>query len=155
MNSFKEVNLFSDLPKKKYGKFYKWLKKQKNRDDPVGDLAIDALRDESFPTDTDSFVIIKNHLSFNRACEKAIQALTEAFNEFKNKNRSGISLKLRFEVFKADNYKCRICGVSAKDEGVKLEVDHVVPKAEGGSDDKSNLWTLCFKCNRGKGTSKL
>ena len=39
----KVANLFSDIPKKKFGKFYRWLKKQKERDDPIGDLANDAL----------------------------------------------------------------------------------------------------------------
>jgi 5-methylcytosine-specific restriction endonuclease McrA len=153
----KVVNLFSDIPKKKYGKFYNWLKKQKERDDPIGDLANDVSTDKSFPTEVDSYKTIKNHMIFKRDCDEAIQALKEAFDEFniKNKNRSGISLKLRFEIFKTDNYKCRLCGASAKDKGVKLEVDHILPIAKGGTDDKSNLWTLCFKCNRGKGISKL
>lgn len=151
------VNLFSDAPKKKYGKFYCWLKKQIDREDPIGDLAHDALEDKSFPFETDSYKIIKNHLLFKQACFEAIQALKEAFDEYdtKRKSRTRGSLKLRFEVFKKDDYKCRICGVSAKDEGVKLEVDHKIPKAKGGTDHISNLWTLCFKCNRGKGVSKL
>lgn len=150
-------NLFSDLPKKKARRFYRWLKKQQQRNDPIGDLAVEALSDACFPSDTDSLVLIKNHLNFHGAFDEAIQALTEAFNEFKKKkqNRSSISLKTRFEVLKADDYKCRICGASVKDEGVQLEVDHKLSRAEGGTDDKSNLWTLCFKCNRGKGTSEL
>jgi uncharacterized protein YozE (UPF0346 family) len=153
----KVANLFSDIPKKKFGKFYRWLKKQKERDDPIGDLANDALTDKSFPTETDSIKIIKGHLMFSRASDEAIQALHEAFDEFerKNKSRSGISLKLRFEIFKADNYKCQICGASAREDSVKLEIDHKIPKTKGGTDDRTNLWTLCFKCNRGKGKDKL
>jgi 5-methylcytosine-specific restriction endonuclease McrA len=38
---------------------------------------------------------------------------------------------------------------------VVLEVDHVVPRAEGGSDDTMNLVTSCFDCNRGKGAVPL
>jgi uncharacterized protein YozE (UPF0346 family) len=157
LRSPKVFNLFYNLPKKEYSKFYRWLLKQKDRNDPIGDLANDALSDKSFPINSDSFVNIKKHLNFKGACYEAIQALTEAFKEYKKKNpkRSTISLKLRFEIFKADNYKCSVCGASAKDEGVQLEVDHKIAKADGGSDDKSNLWTLCFKCNRGKGKSKL
>src|SRR5690606_32808062 len=85
----KVENLFSDIPKKKFGRFYRWLKKQKERDDPIGDLANDALTDKSFPTETDSLKIIKDHLMFSRACDEAIQALNEAFDEFKSniKNR--------------------------------------------------------------------
>ncbi len=31
-----------------------------------------------------------------------------------------------------------------------LEVDHIVPRNQGGSDDLSNLQSLCFRCNAGK-----
>ena len=31
-----------------------------------------------------------------------------------------------------------------------LEVDHIVPKNHGGSDDFSNLQSLCFRCNAAK-----
>lgn len=153
----KAVNIFSDIPQKKIGRFYRWLKKQKDRDDPIGDLANDALSDKFFPTETDSLEVIKTHLIVKRPCDEAIQALDEAFDEFKkkNRNRPGISLKDRFEIFKADDYKCRICGASAKEDGVKLEIDHKIPIAKGGTDDKSNLWTLCFNCNRGNGKNKL
>ena len=34
-----------------------------------------------------------------------------------------------------------------------LEVDHIVPKNQGGSDDLSNLQALCFRCNAGKQAS--
>jgi len=31
-----------------------------------------------------------------------------------------------------------------------LEVDHIVPKSQGGPDASSNLQALCFRCNAGK-----
>ncbi len=31
-----------------------------------------------------------------------------------------------------------------------LEVDHIIPKNQGGSDDLRNLQALCFRCNAGK-----
>ena len=31
-----------------------------------------------------------------------------------------------------------------------LEVDHILPRNHGGSDDLSNLQALCFRCNAGK-----
>ena len=61
--------------------------------------------------------------------------------------------KLRFEVFKRDSFKCQYCGRSAP--GVTLEVDHIVPVAEGGKDEILNLITSCRDCNRGKGKTKL
>ena len=36
-----------------------------------------------------------------------------------------------------------------------LEVDHVVPRAEGGSDTLDNLQLLCVRCNRRKGSMSM
>ncbi|MDJ0736019.1 MAG: HNH endonuclease signature motif containing protein [Nostocaceae cyanobacterium] len=33
-----------------------------------------------------------------------------------------------------------------------LEVEHIIPKAKGGSDDEDNLWLACRLCNNYKGT---
>jgi 5-methylcytosine-specific restriction endonuclease McrA len=38
---------------------------------------------------------------------------------------------------------------------IRLEVDHITPRAHGGTNDPSNFWTLCFACNRGKGVKEL
>lgn len=64
--------------------------------------------------------------------------------------RDIMSDSLRYDVLKRDNYRCRICGASAIEDGVKLEVDHIVPVSKGGLTVKSNLQTLCERCNRGK-----
>ncbi len=69
------------------------------------------------------------------------------------KPRSNISPKLRFEVFKRDNFTCRYCG--RKTPQVVLEIDHVVPVAEGGEDSLDNLVTSCWECNRGKGRTLI
>ena len=152
-------NLFSSLSKPKKPEtipFYRWLLKQQDRDDPIGDLAKDIQRDKSFPIRTSSLQKLKDHLITKSPCDEAIQALEEAHAEFKNnkKARSGLSLSLRFDVFRRDNYSCQICGAT-KTDGVKLEIDHKIPVAKGGDDEMNNLWTLCFNCNRGKGTKNL
>lgn len=67
--------------------------------------------------------------------------------------RKTLSKKTRFEVFKRDAFKCQYCGRSAPD--VILEVDHIVPVAEGGKNDLLNLITSCRECNRGKGKRNL
>lgn len=59
-----------------------------------------------------------------------------------------LSKSLRFEVFKRDSFTCQYCGRSAPD--VVLNVDHIHPVAEGGTDDIMNLITSCFDCNNGK-----
>jgi hypothetical protein len=59
-----------------------------------------------------------------------------------------IRKSIRFEVFKRDGFQCAYCGKAPPQ--VCLEVDHVDPKTDGGSDDINNLITACFDCNRGK-----
>ncbi|MCK9628489.1 MAG: HNH endonuclease [Bacteroidales bacterium] len=61
--------------------------------------------------------------------------------------------KDRFEVFKRDGFTCAYCGHHPPD--VTLEVDHIIPVKEGGSDDQENLVTACWDCNRGKGAKPL
>jgi 5-methylcytosine-specific restriction endonuclease McrA len=63
-----------------------------------------------------------------------------------------VNPKLRFEILKRDNYRCQICGATAKYRA-RLEIDHKIPRSRGGTDDPSNLWTFYFTCNRGKGNS--
>lgn len=137
-------------------RFYGWLLRQKRRDDPVGDLANDAVRDESFPKHEPSLEGIRSHLRLRNACVEASCALNEAWYEFKSvsKRRKSISCSRRFEIFRRDDFRCQMCGMTVQD-GARLEVDHKVPVAGEGSDEESNLWTLCFKCNRGKGSLDL
>lgn len=73
---------------------------------------------------------------------------------FAQRQRNMMTQSLRFDVLKRDNYKCRICGRSARD-GVQLEVDHIKPVSQGGKTEMSNLQTLCKDCNRGKGTKSM
>lgn len=46
--------------------------------------------------------------------------------------------------------KCLCCG-----EKLKLEADHIVPLARGGSDDISNIQPLCRNCNAQKATDSI
>lgn len=65
--------------------------------------------------------------------------------------RKPIPLKDRFAILKRDNYRCVKCGASpAADQSVILEIDHIIPVANGGMNDLSNFQTLCRKCNQGK-----
>jgi len=67
--------------------------------------------------------------------------------------RKTISKKNRFEIFKRDKFTCHYCGKTPP--GVLLEVDHIKPVFEGGTNELINLITACFDCNRGKGARKL
>jgi hypothetical protein len=64
-----------------------------------------------------------------------------------------IGKRLRFEVLKRDGFRCRYCGASADD--ARLEVDHVIARANGGGNDATNLATACKACNSGKSDVSL
>ena len=65
--------------------------------------------------------------------------------------RRGISLSLRYEVMKRDEFRCVKCGRSpALTRGVILHVDHTHAWANGGETTLENLQTLCSDCNLGK-----
>jgi hypothetical protein len=64
-----------------------------------------------------------------------------------------VSVRTRFEIFKRDDFRCAYCGRQSPE--VVLEVDHIVPRCEGGSDDPMNLTTSCWECNRGKSGEPL
>lgn len=54
-------------------------------------------------------------------------------------------------LLERDGRKCVYCGA----EGVKLEKDHVIPKAKGGTNRISNLVVACRDCNEKKGKLSL
>ena len=49
-------------------------------------------------------------------------------------------------VLNRDNYTCQCCKGKHKDS--KLEVHHIVFRSQGGSDEESNLITLCHTCHK-------
>lgn len=67
--------------------------------------------------------------------------------------RVTISKKTRFNIFARDSFSCQYCGRTPP--AVILHLDHVIPLAEGGTDDPDNLITACKECNLGKGTKLL
>ena len=64
--------------------------------------------------------------------------------------REPISAALRAAVLKRDNFTCRYCGSGADTPGIRFEIDHLVPVAQGGPTVIDNLVTACASCNRGK-----
>lgn len=55
---------------------------------------------------------------------------------------------VRYEVLKRAKHRCELCG--AHEDHAALHVDHIVPRAKGGSDDLSNFQALCVTCNTSK-----
>jgi 5-methylcytosine-specific restriction endonuclease McrA len=53
----------------------------------------------------------------------------------------------RRNILRRDLYKCAYCGRG----DLRLTIDHIVPKARGGSDSWDNLISACTDCNNKKG----
>jgi hypothetical protein len=67
--------------------------------------------------------------------------------------RKSVGQRLRFEIFKRDEFKCQYCGRTPP--VVVLELDHIVAIANDGDNSDINLITSCVDCNRGKGARSL
>lgn len=67
--------------------------------------------------------------------------------------RKTLSKKVRFDIFKRDEFQCQYCGMSPPN--IVLEVDHIRPASKGGDNSEENLITACFDCNRGKAANDL
>ena len=68
---------------------------------------------------------------------------------------TGISIQLRNEILERNGYTCQLCGNGPGDPDpfnagrkVRLHIDHVIPKSQGGTDKKENLRALCSICNQ-------
>ena len=78
--------------------------------------------------------------------------------------------RLRAAVFRRDGFTCQLCGwrpplLSELDEydgrytigwrdypaSRLLNVDHIIPRVQGGPSELENCQTLCYRCNSKKG----
>jgi 5-methylcytosine-specific restriction endonuclease McrA len=60
---------------------------------------------------------------------------------------------LRTFIKKRDDYKCCSCRNGIENEpNLLLEIDHILPISKGGLTNEENLQTLCWRCNRSKGS---
>lgn len=65
---------------------------------------------------------------------------------------SKISDELRQKVAKSAKYRCGYCLMPQSIIPMPLEIEHILPQAEGGTDDEVNLWLACRACNSHKHT---
>ena len=57
--------------------------------------------------------------------------------------------RIRQEALKRDKHLCQPCQTKGRVTPAK-EVDHIVPKSKGGTDDLDNLQSICVPCHRDK-----
>jgi hypothetical protein len=55
----------------------------------------------------------------------------------------------RESVFQRDKFTCQYCGKQFKK--IKLEIEHIIPKCQGGKSSWDNVVTSCGVCNDKKG----
>ena len=53
---------------------------------------------------------------------------------------------LRQKILERDNYTCQIC--YRKLPADQLIIDHVIPISYGGTDEETNLRTICKECHK-------
>jgi len=82
-------------------------------------------------------------------CERKIKDYIEKRGEriweHRTKSSGYIPGTVRYEVLKRAKYRCELCGVLDSDKA--LEVDHIIPRNNGGADDITNFQALCYSCN--------
>lgn len=72
----------------------------------------------------------------------------ETFERAEGVRRERISDSVRLFVWQRDQGKCVKCGSKSR-----LEFDHIIPIAKGGSNTERNIQLLCEACNRSKGVN--
>jgi len=77
-----------------------------------------------------------------------IEFSTNYSNGSHDVERPPIPESIRHEVWRRDRGQCARCGSRER-----LEYDHIIPIAMGGSNTARNIELLCETCNRQKGAS--
>ncbi len=86
--------------------------------------------------------------------DKRFDRLRREIEAFENLDRADVARReripdaVRLFVWQRDQGKCVKCGSSEK-----IEFDHVIPIAKGGSNTERNIQLLCESCNRSKGAA--
>lgn len=129
----------------------------------------EQFRDKAFYTVDNAFVLFRRALwekRHNVSREDCQYYLDEFYRRedlhldritaeefFREKSLEGCDRKplpeaVRHEVWRRDQGKCTRCGGR-----IRLEFDHIIPIALGGSSTVRNLQLLCRDCNRSKGAT--
>ena len=58
----------------------------------------------------------------------------------------------RHRIADIAHHRCGYCLLQEVVSGIPLTIEHLQPKAHGGSDEDENLWLSCRLCNERKGT---
>lgn len=109
--------------------------------------------DPPFESSLQEIIIAVKHVVISHERTFAyMQADIERFlsspGEITKTSREPISEEVRLFVWRRDQGRCVRCGSNEK-----LEYDHIIALANGGSNTERNIQLLCETCNRSKGTA--
>jgi hypothetical protein len=64
--------------------------------------------------------------------------------------RKKIPAEIRRRVAAMSQHRCGYCLTAQEFTAMPMQIEHLIPLAEGGSNDESNLWLACPLCNGAK-----
>jgi len=74
----------------------------------------------------------------------------------------GISDKLRRQILERNGFTCQVCGAGAGEVSgcefgrkCRLQIDHIIPISQGGTDEEYNLRAVCIWYNKDKANLKV
>ena len=95
-------------------------------------------------------IIRPRALALEMAEERRQQTISAKWSNYVPQHkRSSVSSARRYRIMARDGFKCQICGNGLK-QGAVLEIDHKIAIMNGGTNEDSNLQTICNICNNGK-----
>jgi hypothetical protein len=78
-------NSVGDTDQQRPLSFRQWLRQHRNEQSPVGDLARDAIADDTWPRGPGSLQRYETHLKSRHACEDALNALRDAWGRYETR----------------------------------------------------------------------
>lgn len=106
----------------------------------------DSLRDQSAEILLTKHYVLRRERHYERV-RREVEAL-ENMEKLEGVSREPIPESVRLFVWQRDKGQCVKCGSREK-----LEFDHIIPVASGGSSTERNVQLLCESCNRSKGAT--
>ncbi len=144
INYEKHLHLFEYTDAKKYkylGLNYPYTGKIVHKPRGGHEIVVGEVKD-GIPISYDKYEIVSTGVVFETS---------KKTDDYVHRTKRNISITLRYQIMKRDNFKCVLCGASpAKDPTIELHIDHIIPWSKGGESTIDNLQTLCSVCNLGK-----
>jgi 5-methylcytosine-specific restriction endonuclease McrA len=137
------VDLQNREPQRLYGEMF-WIYKntvcrlETKEPEAMRNLKTDALFVKHY--------VLRRERDYERV-QREVEAL-ENLEKLEKGLREPIPETVRLFVWQRDGGKCVRCGARER-----LEFDHIIPVAAGGSNTERNVQLLCEPCNRSKGSS--